>query len=211
MKSETYKLTVPLFIVSILGTVMILEYFFSFLNPIIIYTDTLRSYATVISSAAIGVGTALLVILHSRRIYAKSDTPHWSYSIIFFIFFLATFLSGLLKGVRSDTFLWMFNYIQQPTGQAYYSCTAFYITTAAYRVFRFRNLDASVLLASGMLAMWAVLPLFTGSVPFIVPIFTWMNNTLVMAGYRAFGIGLALGTIGLGVRIFLHKHKEVLG
>jgi len=97
-----------------------------------------------------------------------------------------------------------------PAGRALYSTTAFYITTAGYRVFRFRNVDAAVLLICGMFVLWSVLPIFTGPFPILSSIGAWINDVLAVACYRAFVIGVALGIIGLALRIFLHKHPEVL-
>jgi len=203
-------MTIPLFILSILGVWMTLEYFFPFLAPLVPITDMIRTFATILASAAIGLGTAVLCIAHGRRIYRQTKDPFWGYSVIFIATFLAMFLSGLFQGTQGSIFLWLYDYIQAPGGQALYSTTAFYVTTAGYRVFRFRNLDATVLLIAGMFVMWSVLPLFTGPFPVLVTIAGWINDVWSVAAYRGFVIGVAFGIIGLSLRIFLHKHREVL-
>jgi hypothetical protein len=118
---------------------------------------------------------------------------------------------GVLNTSSDTNFLWLYNHILAPAGQALYSTTAFYITTAGYRVFRLRNLDATVLMIAGMFVLWSVLPLFTGPIPVLVPIAMWINDVIAVAAYRGFVMGVALGIIGLALRIFLHKHKEVIG
>ncbi len=148
---------------------------------------------------------------HIRRIYRQQTDPHWAFSVIYLLGFLIMIAYGLMEGKAGTTFIWYYNAIIAPAGQALYSTTAFYITSAGYRIFRFRNLDATVLLIAGTLVLWAALPLFTGQFPFLSPLGGWVSNVLAVAGYRAFTIGVALGTIGLGLRIFMHKHKEVLG
>jgi hypothetical protein len=171
----------------------------------------LRTYSTIMAGAAYGIGTALLAANHGRRIYRRTTAPHWIFSVVFFAMLLGTFAIMLIGGERGPQSTWLFTYVLAPSGQALYSTTAFYISTAGYRIFRFRNLDAAVLLISGMIILWSVLPLFTGPFPFLVPMASWLNNVPVVAGYRAFVMGTSLGSIGLGLRIMLQKHPEVLG
>lgn len=212
MSDEMYKSTIPFWIITVVGFLTILEYFFPVVQGVIGGTlETVRTYTTILAGAAYGIGTALLAANHGRRIYRRSMAPHWAFSIVFFVMLLGTFIIMLLGGERGPNSTWLFTYILAPSGQALYSTTAFYISTAGYRIFRFRNLDAAVLLISGMIILWSVLPLFTGPFPFLVPMASWLNNVPVVAGYRAFVMGTSLGTIGLGLRIMLQKHPEVLG
>lgn len=212
MSDELYKSTIPFWIITLLGALTIVEYFFPFIGSILGGPlEMLRTYATILSGAAFGIGTALLAMNHGRRIYRREGTPHWLFSVIFMISIVVTVGTMLIGGQRGDNTVWLFTYILAPSGQALYSMTAFYISTAGYRIFRFRNLDAAVLLLSGMIILWSVLPLFTGPFPFLVPLAAWLNNVPVVAGFRAFVMGTSLGSIGLGLRIMLQKHPEVLG
>lgn len=210
MDPELYQRKIPLFIVSFLGVWMIAEWFFEPLKPLMPITDTIRTFATIIAAASWGVGNAVLVIAHARRIYKRMTRPHWAYSVIFQICFWMMLIAGITQGSQGKTFQWLYNVIIAPAHRALYSTTAFYITTAGYRVFRFRNLDAAILLICGMFVLWGVLPLFTGAMPILGKIGTWISDVLAVACYRAFVIGVALGIIGLALRIFLHKHPEVL-
>ena len=212
MSDEMYKSTIPFWMITVLGALTVLEYFIPALQGILGGPlETIRTYSTVLAGAAYGIGTALLVMNHGRRIYRRTMSPHWVFSIVFFVAIIVTVGVMLIQGETGPTTDWIFVYILAPSGQALYSTTAFYISTAGYRIFRFRNLDAAVLLLSGMLILVSVLPLFTGPFPFLVPIASWLNNVPVVAGYRAFVMGTALGSIGLGLRIMLQKHPEVLG
>jgi hypothetical protein len=212
MSDEIYKSTIPFWIITILGALTVIEYFFPFIGNILgAPLEMLRTYSTILAGAAYGIGTALLVMNHGRRIYRRSTSPHWAFSIVFFIMIIITVGVMLLQGQRGPQTVWLFTYILAPSGQCLYSTTAFFISTAGYRIFRFRNLDAAVLLLSGLLILVSVLPLFTGPFPFFVPMASWLNNVPVVAGYRAFVMGTSFGSIGLGLRIMLQKHPEALG
>jgi hypothetical protein len=207
---DLYERTIPLLIVSFLGMWMILEYFIAPLQPLIPTTDTIRSYATVLASASWGLGISVLTIAHLRRLYTMSKEPFWGYSLLYLVFFFFMVISALLQGITGEWYLWGYNVLYGPGHQALYSTTAFYITTAAYRVFRFRNLDAIVLLTSGTIVLMSVLPIFTGFIPGIKELGGWIMEVPGTAGFRAFTITVAIGTIGLGLRIFLGRHPEVL-
>lgn len=207
---DLYERTIPLFIMSFIGAWMIAEYFIGAFKPLIPYSDLTRTFSTIIGSISYGIGVSILTLAHGRRIYNRTKDPFYGYSILYMIFFGYMVIAALIGGVEGDIFLWGYDVIFTPAGQALYSTTAFYITTAAYRIFRFRNLDAAVLLTAGTLVLMSVLPIFTGFIPPIKDIGSWIMNVPGTAGYRAFTIGVAIGTIGLGLRIFLHKHPEVL-
>ncbi|MGD2200472.1 MAG: hypothetical protein PVJ38_02430 [Candidatus Bathyarchaeota archaeon] len=189
---------------------MIAEYFFQPLQALIPITDTIRTYATVLASASWGLGIAVLTIAHIRAVYQQRVSPHWGYSVIYLVSFAAMALAGLFQGTSGPSFLWGYDHIFAPSHQALYSTTAFFITSAGFRIFRFRNLDSTILLLCGTFVLMSVLPIFTGFIPQLSDIGGWIMNVPGVAGYRAFTIGVALGTIGLGIRIFLHRHPEVL-
>jgi len=210
--SETYKLKIPLWILTIVSLVTILESFFPIVKDVIgSQLQMLRTYITVLGPGVSFVGLAMLVIAHLRRIYRRATDPHWIYSVAVFVTLIPISYALIFQGVEGPLTMWLFRYTVSPTHQTLFSMTAFYITTAAYRVFKFRNIDASVLLVSGMIVFWSTLPLFTNIFPFLVPLAQWINGVPTVAGYRAFILGVSLGSLGLGLRIMMHKHEEVLG
>jgi len=212
MSDEMYKTKIPFWIITIVSFVTILESFFPIVEDVIgSQLQMLRTYMTVVGSGVCFIGLAMLVVSHIRRIYRRATDPHWIYSVAVFVTLIPVSYALIFQGVEGPLTMWLFKYGVSPTHQTLFSMTAFYITTAAYRVFKFRNIDASVLLVSGMIILWSTLPLFTGFFPFLVPLATWINEVPVVAGYRAFILGVSLGSIGLGIRIMLHKHEEILG
>jgi hypothetical protein len=211
MDKDFYQVFLPLAVVTFIGTWMVAGYFIAPLSFTNSAQDTVNGFAAIIAPAAYGLGTALLCLNHGRRIYKRQKAPFWGFSLLFFAGFLIILGWGLIEGQNGPNFTWFYDYTLAPAEQALYSTTAFYVTTAGYRVFRFRNLDAAVLLIAGTLVMWSVSPLIVGQIPIFAPIGAWISNVPAVAGYRAFSVGVALGIVGLGLRIFLHKHKEVLG
>ena len=140
----------------------------------------------------------------------KKTGPHWSLSIIFFISLIVTIIPGMIGGTSQPQFNWIFENVWLALDLALYSLTAFYITSAGFRVFRARNFEASLLLVSGVLVILGMTTMISAQAPIFSDIATWIQTVPGAAGYRGFNIGVALGVIGLGIRIFLGKQKEVL-
>ncbi len=208
MSDRLIKISLPIWITAIFGILIIIEFFFSM--PQII-TDTnvkLRAYVTIVSAAALILGTIILTIAHVKRAYERKTG--WYYSLIYIGAFAVAGALGLIS-VRETNFMWIFNNMTSPIGAALYSLTAFTITSAAFRVFRARNWKATVMLVCGFIVLMMLLPVGGAIFPPIVPIGEWIRSFPSSAGFRGMIIGISLGTIGLGVRIYLGRQKEHLG
>jgi hypothetical protein len=208
MSDHTVKISIPIWLTAIFGILMIIEFFFS-LPKIVLDTNTMiKSWVPIVSAAALILGTLILTIAHLKRVMDRKD--EWYYSIIYVVSFAVAGALGLIS-VRDTNFMWIFNNMTSPIGAALYSLTAFTITSAAFRVFRARNWKASVMLITGFIVLMMLLPVGGAIFPPIVPIGEWIRSFPSSAGFRGMIIGISLGTIGLGVRIFLGRQKEHLG
>jgi len=154
------------------------------------------------------LGIIILTIAHLRKISKKESG--WYYSIIYLVGLVITSALGLTS-VRNTTFLWIYNNMTAPIGVALYSLTAFYITSAAYRVFRARNWNAAVLLVCAFIVFMMLIPVGAVIFPPVVPIGEWLRSYPSSAGFRGMIIGVSLGIIGLGVRVYTGRQKEHMG
>jgi hypothetical protein len=208
MSESLVKLQIPVYLSAIFGILMILEHFFPMPGVVTYFNITMRSFTTVVSAAALMLGVIFLTIAHARTI--SQQKSGWYYSIFYMISLFITIGLGLLS-VRNVNFLWIYDNMTSPTGAALYSLTAFYITSAAYRVFRARNWSAAVLLVSGFIVLAMLIPIGGILLPPVVPIGEWLRSYPSSAGFRGMIMGTSLGIIGLGVRVFMGRQKEHLG
>jgi len=120
--------------------------------------------------------------------------------------------SSLIWGITENTpYDWMFNNIQKPMMSTTFSLLAFFIASAAYRAFRARNKEATLLLLTSILVMmgrtplgqflWDRLPGFTD----------WIMAYPNMAVQRGIFIGAALGAAAMSLRILLGIERTYLG
>lgn len=208
MSDRIIKMQIPIILTAVIGLLMIIEFFFPMPASVTSLNVTLRSFVTIISAAALILGTIVLTIYHSKKIGTKGS--EWYYSVVYVLAFVVTAGLGVLN-VRDTTFLWIYNNMTSPIGAALYSLTAFYITSAAYRVLRARNLNAAVMLVCALVVLLMLIPIGAILFPPVLPLGTWIRNFPSGAGFRGMIIGTSLGIIGLGVRVFMGRQKEHLG
>ena len=123
----------------------------------------------VVGAVAVGLGVINIFRVYGVKVVKKDRA--WLESAVLLVAFGITFLIGLLKifGPEKGTlsralFERVFtNYIERglfmPLGSAMFSLLGFYITRAAFRAFRVRNVEAGLVMASALFIMLGILPL----------------------------------------------------
>ena len=149
-------------------------------NPLTPYQDPVASISTVVSAFAIGVGVISLLQLHTRAVARQRSG--WGNSAVLIVMFVLMLVFGLLNDYAprlrvlgsSITSVDVFNFLFQGgltnLGAATFSMIAFYIASAAYRAFRIRSLEASLLMAAALIVM-------LGSVFFGTVLTNWIPIT----------------------------------
>ena len=128
---------------------------------------------------------------------------------------------GLIWGHESGTgFYWTFENVMVPLDATMFSLLAFFIASAAFRTFRARSIEATLLLVAAFIILLGRTPfgmMLTGWIPdswslFQVPnLAIWIMNSPNLAGQRAIMIGIALGVISMSLRLILGIERSYLG
>ena len=108
-------------------------------------------------------------------------------------------------------FGWLYDYTMVPLQGTMFSILAFFIASAAYRAFRARSPEASVLLVSAVVVMMGRVPLGQFLAPWTWHVTQWLLNVLNSAVRRAILIGVSMGSVGLSLKIILGKERSYLG
>ena len=138
-------------------------------NPLTPYQDVVAGLASVVGSFAIGLGVFSLMQLHTRTV--ARVRPGWGYSVVLLVSFALMFVFGLLNAyspkitaipavpgvwARQDAhglFQFLFRGGLTNLGSATFAMIAFYIASAAYRAFRIRSLEATLLMVAALIVM----------------------------------------------------------
>lgn len=200
---------------------MLVQFFIPHPTFVSIYKEILN-WARVIGVFAVVLGVGTLIRLHYRRIARRS--PEWIYSIVLFIGLLVTATIGIIGGPKWAWFEWIFDHVIVPLDTTMFSLLAFFIASAAYRAFRARTVDATLLLAAAVIVMFGRVPIgdflwqhiapqsVVARAPFLPEnVVEWIMSVPNMAARRGIMIGAALGAISTALKIILGVERSYFG
>jgi hypothetical protein len=203
------KKRIPLLIVIVLGF-MFVGYVFI---PHKISDDFYNWYMDwmkVISAFAVVLGVGSLWMVHWNKITHKA--PNWGFSIVTLIGIVGTAAIGFIWGIEAGTpFMWVFEYLQVPLASTMFSLLAFYIASAAYKAFRARSLEATILLVAGVIVMLGRVSIGPAITHWIPDITEWILNVPNLAAKRGINIGVGLGIMATSLKIILGIERSYLG
>lgn len=227
------KRTIPMAIAAVGGFVMIIAFFIPQTQS---WGEVVAVWFDVLAAIAFILGGGNLLKIHLRKVSDRS--AGWAYSVVLLASFLAMLFVGLGKigvhpseqypdfawsGSYRETdapFWWLWKYAFVPLTATMFSMLAFYVASAAFRAFRAKNLDASLLLGTAFIILlgrtfagvfltdW--LPDWLGGLKIDNLTITIMKvfNT---AGNRAIMIGIALGIASTSLKVLLGVDRSYLG
>ena len=209
----------------------------NFLTPL---QPLVANIAAVIGAFAIGLGVISLVQLHSRNISRRRSG--WGFSAVLLFSFAAMFVFGLVNAYSPNATiipripgLWakqnahgLFQFLfvggLSSLTSATFSIIAFYIASAAYRAFRIRSLEATLLMVAALIVMLGSVSFgtwFTHTIPPTLPdgsenpwanfrienIAQWLLLEVNTAAQRGILFGLTLGLLATSLRYWLSLER----
>ncbi len=188
---------------------MLIQFFIPKRSFIFAYENVL-DWMQIIYVFTLLVGVANYIKINSKKVSDKAKG--WGYNLIALLGLFSMVILGFAKGTdQGSPFLWMFNNLQVPMQSTMFSLLAFFVASAAYRGFRARTKEATILLLSAGIVMLGRVPIgemIHSSVPDLA---NWILNFPSMAARRGILIGIGLGTISTSLRIILGIERTYLG
>ncbi|HNZ07366.1 MAG: hypothetical protein KBA79_04435 [Candidatus Cloacimonetes bacterium] len=205
------KKTVPLIIVIVGGIVFLL---WVFIPHKIMADDFYYQFYTPWSRAmapfAMLLGVMSLSMMHNAKI--KRRAPKWQFSYFFFAGFIVTSLAGFIGGTqKGGLYMWMFETMAMPMSATMFSLLAFYMASAAYKAFRARSVEATVLLVAAIVVMLAQVPLGVKISKHLPTISQWILDVPNLASKRGIMLGVGLGSVATTLKIMLGIERSYLG
>jgi hypothetical protein len=200
---------IPLLVCFFFGLFMLVQFFVP--HPLFTkgYQNVL-DWMQIIYVFALLVGALSFIILHLDKISKKQKG--WVYNVVAIAGLVLMVFFGFYKGIQKGSpFLWMFDNLQVPMQSTMFSLLAFFVASAAYRGFRARNFQATVLLLAGLLVVIGRVPLGEMIHSAIPDTATWVLNVPSMAARRGILIGIGLGTIATALRVIVGIERTYLG
>lgn len=215
------KRRIPLTIIFILGWLAIVPFFVPHRSVQGVNDFFLQRLLPVIGAFALILGLGSIINHHLQRVRRKKE--YWPYSYVFFVSMIITAIIGLFGGMRGEGILStnigvfrfdvqiIFMHILVPLGGTMFALLAFFMTSAAYRAFRARNLEAALLLAAAFIVMLAVVPTAHYITPKLPAFAEWILTVPNTAAKRGILMGVGLGMIATSIKIILGIERGWLG
>jgi hypothetical protein len=169
----------------------------------------LDTWYLLVYAVAFAVGLINLAQIHLRKV--TQQRQDWQFSIVLLLFMGATLLFGIFttgKGVYTD-FLYQYFFVNPRATM--YSILVFYISSAAYRAFRIKTFEASILLVAAVIMMLGQAPIGEVIWSQIPKMSAWILNYPNAAGMRGITIAATLGGVATALRIVLGIERGHLG
>jgi uncharacterized membrane protein YfcA len=175
----------------------------------------------ILAAFALVLGLGSLLKVHADKIKRKRE--NWEYSWVLIITFVITSVIGLFGGVAGtgilptrigsfsfDIWTIYFN-VEVPLGAAMFALLSFFMASAAYRAFRARSTEATLLLSAAFIVMVGVLPLGDRISPHLPSFAQWIMDVPNVAAQRGILFGVALGMLATALKIILGIERSWLG
>ena len=228
------KRTVPLIIAIVAGFVLLIANFIPYAEG---WGLRAQEWFNILAVGAMILGGGNLIKLHLIKV--SGQRKGWGYSVVTIGCFFGTLFFGLLKiGVHPNEIYpnvtwsgyylesgsalwWIYQHMVVPLTSMMFAMLAFYVATAAFRAFRAKNTEATLLLVTAGIVLlgrtYAGVWLFEGWLPESMQwlrfdnLTVWIMDVPNTAGTRAITIGIALGVVATSLRILLGVDRSYLG
>jgi hypothetical protein len=172
----------------------------------------LDTWLVIVAAFALPLGVVNLVMTNISKI--KKQDRGWPYSIVLIAGLCVMAFYGIMGGEQGfhPHFNAMFENAVSPLQATMFSLLAFYVASAAYRAFRARNVEATVLLIAAIVVMLGRIPvgdMLSGGR--MTPISEWLMTKPNAAAQRGIIIGAALGAASMQIRVILGIERTYLG
>lgn len=216
------RTTLPVGVALFVGLALIVAFFFQEDTLIGSLGQEVLIWVTIIGGFTLLLGVVSITRVNLDAVLTRKRD--WGYKLLTLISIFAMALPAVLPVSWSDLFGtgpgsiydWLFINLDMPMMATMFATLAFYIASAAYRAFRARNAEATLLLITATVVMlWRVplgeafLNLFPGDIPGFLN--TYVMNGINLAVQRGIIIGAALGAASMSLRIILGIERTYMG
>ncbi len=216
------RTTIPVVVAFLAGIIMVISFFFDESTFIGGLSQELKIWLTIVGGFTLLLGVVSITRVNYAAV--KQRKPGWFYKLVTLISIFAMAIPSVIPSSwhplfgRGDGSIydWLFLYLNLPMQATMFATLAFYIASAAYRAFRARTAESTILLLTAtMVMLWRVpmgeafLNLFPGDIPTFLN--TYVMNGANMAVQRGIIIGAALGAASMSLRIILGIERTYMG
>lgn len=216
------RTTVPVAVAFLSGIILVISFFFNEKTFIGGLSGELLVWVTIVGGFTLLLGVVSITRVNWQAVIRKKRD--WFYKLLTLISIFAMAIPAILPSSWSSLFGreegsiydWLFTYLDAPMMATMFATLAFYIASAAYRAFRARNAEATILLLTATIVMLWRVPMGEALLNYLPGNISEFLNTYIMNGInlavqRGIIIGAALGAASMSLRIILGIERTYMG
>jgi hypothetical protein len=216
------RTTGPVIVAFLSGIVLVVSFFFNENNWLGGLSQELLIWLTIVGGFTLLLGVVSITRVNWTAVARRKEG--WGYKLLTLISIFIMAIPAILPVSwhplfgrnEGSIYDWLFVTLDSPMMSTMFATLAFYIASAAYRAFRARSPEATILLLTATVVMlWrvpvgeALLSYLPGDVP------GWLNSYIMnganLAVQRGIIIGAALGAASMSLRIILGIERTYMG
>jgi hypothetical protein len=196
-------------IIVVVSALIYIPYFIEAPQPMVNVETWLINSTLIISSVAVWIG--FYTLIKRQTVRASRRIRGWYYGVLMSVLAVVIVVLGFTVGTNHASFTFLTNSFIVPGDATIYSLLVFFLTSAAARSFKARDLESSMLMITAFVVFLYQAPMAQYLLPFFSPIGEWLTSYLAMAATRVFGFSAALGGIVLAIRLLMGKEMAMIG
>lgn len=199
----------PLLVTFLTGAALIALYFIPNTHAQAVNAKLLE-WATIVYAFALILGSVSLWNTHARKVKLRMEG--WPFSIVTLVSLVGVTTLGVWKGVDEKSPVGViYNSVNSPLASTMFALLAFFIASAAFRAFRARNVEATLLLVTAIVMMIGRVSIGEFMWRGFPPLTEWLLDVPNLAAKRSVAIGVGLGAISTALKIILGIERSYLG
>jgi hypothetical protein len=203
------KTQLPVAIAFLAGFIMVIAFFVPEKN-LENFSQNFLTFVTIVGGFTLLLG--IISILRANIQVVTKRGKEWGFKLLLILTLLIMSLSSFIWGTHEGTvYHWMFQNMQAPMMSTMFSLLAFFIASAAYRAFRARTKEATILLVTSVIVMLGRIPLGQFLWNRLPEYTDWIMAYPNLAVQRGIIIGAALGAASMSLRIILGIERTYMG
>lgn len=184
--------------------------------------EQLLIWVTIIAGFTLLLGVVSITRVNLKKVMRREKD--WFFALLtlvsVFIMMIPAMIpsevSSLFGRSKGSIYDWLFLYLSTPMQATMFALLAFYVASAAYRAFRARSTQATLLLLTASLIMLARVPMGEAVLRFFSDAIPGILDTYIMTGVnaavqRGIIIGAALGAASMSLRVMLGIERTYMG
>lgn len=210
---------IPIIITMVIGWIMVTDFFFP---PVSSLATRMRDWTLILIAISQMLGVANVARINLDKVSRKHPDAPYAMVLLVSILLMITFgvllprtatIGGLTWGGHEggSVFDKVYNQMYVPMQGTMFSLLAFFIASAAYRAFKIRSPEATILGVTAVIIMIGQVPIGSLLWDGMPGLSAWIMNVPNLAAKRAILIGAALGAIATGMKVILGLERNYVG